>query len=78
VLRRLCTVRFGGLTGDNLGAMHEVAETVLLITADPMLLTNDYLTFLIIVVSAMSLTPSSVTRGSSSPRTPHGMGYRGL
>jgi len=33
VLRRLCTVRFGGLTGDNLGAMHEVAETVLLITA---------------------------------------------
>ncbi|OPX99008.1 MAG: Cobalamin synthase [Syntrophorhabdus sp. PtaB.Bin047] len=33
VVRRLCTVRFGGLTGDNLGAMHEVAETVLLITA---------------------------------------------
>ncbi len=33
VLRRLCTVRFGGLTGDNLGAIHEAAETLLLITA---------------------------------------------
>ncbi len=33
VLRRLCTVRFGGLTGDNLGAIHEAAETTLLITA---------------------------------------------
>jgi adenosylcobinamide-GDP ribazoletransferase len=33
VLRRLCTVRFGGLTGDNLGAIHEAAEIVLLIMA---------------------------------------------
>jgi adenosylcobinamide-GDP ribazoletransferase len=33
VLRYLCTLRFGGLTGDNLGAIHEAAETILLITA---------------------------------------------
>lgn len=33
VLRRLCSVRFAGLTGDNLGAIHEAAETVVLITA---------------------------------------------
>lgn len=33
VLRRLCTVRFGGLTGDNLGAIHEATETILLIAA---------------------------------------------
>ncbi len=33
VLRHLCTVRFGGLTGDNLGAIHEAGETIMLITA---------------------------------------------
>lgn len=33
VLRRLCTARFGGLTGDNLGAIHEAAETMLLFAA---------------------------------------------
>lgn len=32
-VRHLCSVRFGGLTGDNLGAIHEVAETMLLMTA---------------------------------------------
>jgi len=32
-LRRLCTARFGGLTGDNLGAIHEAAETMLLFAA---------------------------------------------
>lgn len=32
-LRRLFTARFGGLTGDNLGAVHEAAETVFLFTA---------------------------------------------
>lgn len=32
-LRRLCTARFGGLTGDNLGAIHEAAETILLFAA---------------------------------------------
>jgi adenosylcobinamide-GDP ribazoletransferase len=33
LVQRLCTVRFGGLTGDNLGAIHEAAETILLIAA---------------------------------------------
>lgn len=32
-MRRLFTLRFGGMTGDNLGAIHEVSEAVLLITA---------------------------------------------
>jgi cobalamin 5'-phosphate synthase/cobalamin synthase len=33
IVRCLFAVRFGGLTGDNLGAIHETGETVLLITA---------------------------------------------
>lgn len=32
-LGRLCTATFGGLTGDNLGAIHEVSEITFLMTA---------------------------------------------
>lgn len=33
ILRGLCSVRFGGLTGDNLGAIREASEIVLLLAA---------------------------------------------
>lgn len=33
ILRRIFTIRFGGLTGDNLGAIHESAELVTLLAA---------------------------------------------
>ena len=32
-MRAICNARFGGLTGDNLGCIHEISEIVILLTA---------------------------------------------